>query len=114
MKLLHVFTRLLNPCDIDRLPALAPIGNAVYAWFSLFTKGTDGCGCCIGFRVLLSYVVLVAIAVGATYFVVHKDPVPIEVKYEYRRNINDYLSLRQPSWLNPADCHHYIKFGPER
>lgn len=49
---------LLNPCDIDRFPWLAPIGD----FFAFF--GSD-CRCCSGARVLFA-----AAAAGLTGFLI--------------------------------------------
>ena len=42
----------LNPCDIDRLRFLAPIGDALAALWDGFTSFTD-CACCLGTRLAL-------------------------------------------------------------
>ena len=42
----------LNPCDIDRYPVLAPLGDMLAASFKLLTYGTD-CPCCLAVRVAL-------------------------------------------------------------
>lgn len=40
----------LNPCDIDRLPKLKPLGG----FFALFAYGTD-CTCCLGARIAAAF-----------------------------------------------------------
>lgn len=42
----------INYCDIDRLPFLAPIGDAVAKVWDGFTAYTD-CACCLGTRLLM-------------------------------------------------------------
>lgn len=45
---------LLNPCDVDRLPFLAPIGDAV-------AKLAVECPCCNGFRIIIALAIGIAI-----------------------------------------------------
>lgn len=53
-----------NPCDIDRLPALAPVGDMLAAFFeSVFRKPTHDCPCCMAVRVII----LAAAAYAAGY-----------------------------------------------
>lgn len=47
---------LLNPCDIDRLPVLAPIGD-------LAAKLVTHCPCCNGFRIIFAFAAGFAIGV---------------------------------------------------
>lgn len=42
----------INPCDIDRLRFLAPLGDALAALWDGFTAFTD-CACCLGTRLAL-------------------------------------------------------------
>lgn len=54
-----------NPCDIDRLPCLAPVGDALARFFEYaFRKPTDDCPCCMAVRIIL----LTAAAFVAGYF----------------------------------------------
>ena len=54
----------LNPCDIDRLECLAPVGDALAAFFdTAFRKPTHDCPCCMAVRVII----LVAAAYAAGY-----------------------------------------------
>ena len=55
----------LNPCDIDRYPALAPIGDALHGLYQAFTWGTD-CTCCLGARVLALALAAGTFGVGIT------------------------------------------------
>lgn len=58
---------LLNFCDIDRLPVLAPIGDALAALFDrFFREPTHDCPCCMAVRVLLlsTFTLAVGIVVG--------------------------------------------------
>lgn len=52
----------LNPCDIDRDPKLARIGDALAWVWEKFTAGTD-CPCCLGTRLVVSH----ALAFGLAY-----------------------------------------------
>ena len=56
---------LLSPCDVERLPALAPIGDALHGLYQAFTWGTD-CTCCLGARVLALALAAGAFGVGIT------------------------------------------------
>lgn len=51
----------INPCDIDRLRILAPIGDALAALWDGFTAFTD-CACCLGTR--LAFVIALAFYAG--------------------------------------------------
>lgn len=42
-----------NPCDIDRMRILAPVGDALAALWDGFTAFTD-CACCLGTRLALA------------------------------------------------------------
>ena len=54
----------LNPCDIDRLPALATIGDALAEFFeAAFRRPTHDCPCCMAVRVII----LTAVAFAAGY-----------------------------------------------
>lgn len=54
----------INACDYARFPFLAPIGDAIAAFFdTIIYKGTSGCPCCQGTRVII--LVAIAFAVGA-------------------------------------------------
>ena len=55
----------LNPCDIDRYPALAPLGDALHGLYQAFTWGTD-CTCCLGARVLALALAAGTFGVGIT------------------------------------------------
>lgn len=55
----------VNPCDIDRDPRLAPIGDALHNLYSLFTKGTE-CTCCLGTRLVA--LAIVSFVLGALVF----------------------------------------------
>lgn len=48
--------QIANPCDIDRHPALAPIGDAFYRLWRGFAYGTE-CQCCLGARLVAITVV---------------------------------------------------------
>lgn len=39
----------INPCDIDRHKALAPVGDALAKFYEVMTAGTE-CPCCLGAR----------------------------------------------------------------
>lgn len=52
--------RYINPCDIDRCPLLAPIGDACYATYKLYNN--VDCDCCKGMRIIATG--LVGIGVG--------------------------------------------------
>jgi len=44
----------VNPCDIDRLPSLAPLGNALALFYAkAFEEPTHGCPCCKAIRIIL-------------------------------------------------------------
>ena len=49
---------MVNPCDIDRLSILKPVGD----FFALFSYGTD-CTCCLGARIFFALVVGIAAGV---------------------------------------------------
>lgn len=52
-----------NPCDIDRLPCLEPIGDALAHLFnSAFRKPTHDCPCCMAVRIII--LTAAAFAVG--------------------------------------------------
>ena len=53
---------LLNPCDFERLPVLAPVGDALASLYAAFTANTD-CPCCLGGR--LVGVAVAGVATGA-------------------------------------------------
>lgn len=53
----------VNPCDIDRLPELAPVGDALAILFNrFFREPTHDCPCCMAVRIIL--VTSVAFAAG--------------------------------------------------
>lgn len=54
----------LNPCDIDALPFIKPIGAPFAKMFKLLTSGTD-CTCCLGMRVALLF--LLAFVLGIIF-----------------------------------------------
>ena len=56
---------LLSPCDVERLPALAPIGDALHGLYQAFIWGTD-CTCCLGARVLALALAAGTFGVGIT------------------------------------------------
>lgn len=44
----------VNPCDIDRHPALAKIGDALALFFDTFFRTpTHDCPCCMAVRILI-------------------------------------------------------------
>ena len=44
----------VNPCDIDRYPVLAKIGDALAAFYvELFSRPTHGCPCCMAVRIII-------------------------------------------------------------
>ena len=44
----------LNPCDIDRLPVLAKIGDALALFFNTFFRNpTHDCPCCMAVRIFI-------------------------------------------------------------
>lgn len=45
------FRHRINPCDMDRYAALAPLGDAMAALWYVFTAKTD-CPCCLAARLL--------------------------------------------------------------
>lgn len=51
----------VNPCDIDRHPALAPLGDALTAVYHATIESTD-CPCCRAIRVLV--VIVFSFAIG--------------------------------------------------
>ena len=53
---------MLNPCDVERHPSLAPIGDALASLYDRFTAGTD-CPCCLGAR--LAGALIAAATLGA-------------------------------------------------
>lgn len=54
----------LNPCDIDRLPWLADVGDVLAFFFErVFRKPTHDCPCCMAIRILI----LTAAAFAAGY-----------------------------------------------
>lgn len=57
----------LNPCLIGRLPSLAPLGDALAAFFiDRFEEPTGGCPCCMAVRILAlaAFAGLVGLGVG--------------------------------------------------
>jgi len=54
----------LNPCDIDRHPALAKVGDELAAFFDIaFRNPTHDCPCCMAVRIII----LTAAAFAAGY-----------------------------------------------
>lgn len=53
----------LNPCDIDRFKALAPIGDALAGLWEGFVASTE-CPCCLGTRLTLTVILALGIGVG--------------------------------------------------
>ncbi len=44
----------LNPCDIDRLPCLEQVGDALAYFFdSAFRNPTHDCPCCMAVRIII-------------------------------------------------------------
>lgn len=54
----------LNPCDMDRFRVLAPVGDALAAFFdTVIYRGTDGCPCCMAVRIIALAAVTFAVGV---------------------------------------------------
>lgn len=64
-KFKHLFTRKLNPCDIDHISILTPVEIFVTWLFIKLTSGTE-CECCLGTRVVALLFLFLLIGSGLT------------------------------------------------
>lgn len=60
------YRHCLNPCDLERLRFLAPVGDLLAAFYQRLTDGTD-CPCCLGARIVAVAAFAASLAATLTY-----------------------------------------------